>query len=497
MKLQVLILILVVAVIVFAVTFAAMYIDFGGNPDGPSGSTADLEARVTFLTTQAPASRLDPERGPEYEWHRDEGYDFLFHNDRPEPLAVGLVTMSCKCSQVQVAVLPDAWKQQQAPVYATLVLSAGSRLPGGAQAALLAVDAQAVAFAGQEVCARLKGDLRWQAITDRPEDMGVSIPAHAAGYVRLGFKGEALGPQRLTAEVWSRSRDSGLNTRLEVPVTFVQPVQGRLDGVEAPQDPNLPDSDLHVWSLGGLPTGFDPAKRDFYVWSSTRSKFGLELEPLSGEPFIVCSAPQPLSPAECRELETRLKSAVLAGYRVQVTVRESTNGQQLPFGPFRQHIRFHVEGELKPVVLNIHGKVRGDIDVVIPDERNHREREFIDLGTFSARQGCLRPNAAALEVPDLQQWLTADRQEYDFLDVKVREGASDAALGKKTWHLDLEFRKDSGHRGHFADRSRPGSPSSECYVYLNVYPSKEAAEKAPKEPLRRIRIPVRGYVTPE
>src|SRR5262249_50206569 len=108
------ILILVVAGAVFAVTFVSQLIPgrrTGTGPDTPtrlSNSKAKLYFPISGARWDNPGEAS--EGGKAVEVERAGSYAFWFQNDQPEPVQVGLQEKSCKCTRVEVAILPSAWK---------------------------------------------------------------------------------------------------------------------------------------------------------------------------------------------------------------------------------------------------------------------------------------------------------------------------------------------------------------------------------------------------
>src|SRR5690348_11442733 len=105
--------VVLLAVMVFGITFALNYL---GRPKPP---TPDINGQGTELLKPArslmfgrtvfPDNEKDP--GVEAELNASGHHDFWFTNDNEEELTVGLKSKGCRCSDIEMQVMPPEWKQ--------------------------------------------------------------------------------------------------------------------------------------------------------------------------------------------------------------------------------------------------------------------------------------------------------------------------------------------------------------------------------------------------
>ena len=362
---QTVVFLVILVVMVFAVTFASMYVrQTPTNPKANKGDGGPSGLRLTFRRDSYPM-KLGPRDDPKLaeEPLRSEfgvlaHFDFWFTNDNDQEVRVGLKKKNCTCSEVKLFLAPDGWRRQAAA-------QVGQRHELMADLVLPTVVA-----AGADSSAWL----------DLMNKEGVVIPPGAAGFVRLSWEGRR-GPapvqgQALTAELWTQT-PGGVPTVLRVGVLEVDPVHVDTKGL----------------SLETLGAG-DASTATMHCWSSTRLDFDFEIRPGRDNPLIVCSKER-LTEAEIAELaaveneravqQKRPPRPVLSGWRIQVTANErSKDGKRrLDEGPFVYPLtlvpaRMRVE---HPEVA-VHGRVRGDVMLESGDS--------IRLGEFKVRNGTSR-----------------------------------------------------------------------------------------------------------
>ncbi len=93
------------------------------------------------------------------------------------------------------------------------------------------------------------------------EKTSTVVPAGALGWVRLDWRGEAVGTRFLNADLWMNLRGGSLNALLEVGALIVDPIE---------VDRDVSAGNLHVRDL-------EAGKKLWIVcWSATRPSFHLK-----------------------------------------------------------------------------------------------------------------------------------------------------------------------------------------------------------------------------
>jgi hypothetical protein len=266
----------------------------------------------------------------------------------------------------------------------------------------------------------------WRVLSREDAD-GIAVPAHASGAVRLTWRGEEIGPKRLTAELRTQAGETdGTPVTLEVPVNFVQPV--RVAPEESLEEP--PDGEIKVGALGPG----DTRTLRLITWSSTREGFRLAPVP-PADPHVRCGPPERLEPAECDRLGRAHDTAVLCGYRIPVTVRERTaDGQELDLGPFTRRLEFTSDPDIDTVVVPLSGSVRGP--VTVGNDSNGGE---VALGTFERGTGKTGEITLSAEEGGLDLRVES---APDFLRVRLLEEKPAGAAGK-AWRVTVTVLPDS------------------------------------------------------
>jgi hypothetical protein len=372
-------------------------------------------ARLVFRETVWPHDPADPDAQLEFEWRRPGCHDFAFRSEGEGPVRVRLESTGCACTKVELGI-------------------AGAGAAGDA--------------------ARDSGTI-WHAL--RPEDAeGIAVPAHAAGALRVSWRGEELGPKRLTAELRLRPGEAEeAPVTLEVPLEFVRPV--RLAPADSLEEP--PDGEIETEALG---PGAARTLR-LIAWSSTRGHFSLKPAE-SADPHVGCGGPEPLGALECERLAREHGTRVLCAYLVPVTVRERTgDGNELDLGPFSCQIRLTSDADIEPAVVTLSGMVHGPLTV-----GTEADRGAVALGTFQRGEGKSRE----LTLSTAEERLDLRVEEVpDFLKVSLRE-APQGQHGK-VWRLTVAV-----------------SPNS---LIGSIPPHTAVVLRTTGSVSRRVRIPVTGY----
>jgi hypothetical protein len=405
-----------------AALFVVTYLHFAAvppRPEPPRREGEDFkEAQLRFPDLDRPG----PEEEPlELEWHQDAHRTFLFENPKDQPVRVALEKRNCKCTKVEIGVAPD----QSAP--------------------LTAEQADA------------DGGLTW-AVLDPGGDW-FTVPARAAGAVRLTWNGTSLGAQRITAELKTQANAAGVPRSLSVSVRFVRPV---FVGLEAEMASPAPPAEADLGEVRADEAG--PLTARFVCWSATRDRFGLEAGP-TDHPCVSVAAPRRLSDDEVEGLRKTSKKAVRCAYRVEVTVREQTDrADRLNLGPFRHAFTLKSDAVAAEVVTGyVTGVVRGEVTVGGPDDHDR-----LALGSFPADEdhtGVIDLTADA-GTPDLEV-----ESAPKYLRVTLAAGPPTAAV--RRWRLKAMFVPNS-LVGEF--------PPEDRVIVLRT--------RAPKP--RRVNVPVTG-----
>jgi hypothetical protein len=369
--------------------------------------------------------------------HQDGGhYDFVFQNANDVPVAVGVESMTCQCTNVEACTLtPDEWARYQkfradkGPVERSR-LSAQDGFP-------------------------------WKALT--PDDtVGLTVPAKAHGAVRVFWVGKGKKePEsvRLGVDLWLSPPgkwDERQQMRLALGIAYVHPVRfstTRLDvGTITPQTATLPAT--------------------IYCWSATRDDLHVKVK--NADPCFVYQVTPLKSAAQRQQLTDELRgqgtmTRVRSACRIEVTVYESKDGRQLDLGSFSRTVPVEVraDGEaVTPTLPVIHGRVVGDIKVATIEDKG-----VIDLKVFKA-EASTRARAKLWARPEA-------RLEYEgftprllgLKDVKLSKRPADNVGDWVAW--EIQFTVPPG--------LEPGALPEDSAIILREQGTK-----------RRLRIPLQG-----
>jgi hypothetical protein len=402
---QTVILIGVVVVLVFVVTYATTILGTTREQvkQGQVPGVPDLQLAFASPTTVPVPT---PDKGdappPPWEWQAPGHHDFWFRNDRADPVQVAVTALGCAaCTQVEMCVLPDELKGLKPEELDTRADDAS---------------------------------LPWQLLDS---NHGFTVPAHAAGGVRLKWqkKERAFGPQMLSAELGTESNKSaGHSIKLQVGLAWVDPVM--IGTEEALKEPPKEGKAGEV-SVGTLLAG-DVKTVNLLCWSLTRASFTLKPEP-PDDPCVTCDKPERLTEDECKKLsdENKIPTPILCAYRVPLTVRERTDGgKQLDMGRFRRTVKFTTDATAEVGQALIIGSVRGDITV-----GTDKERDLVLLGSFKRDEGTTKEVALTTERAGLD--LEVDSKDTTpLVTVELREEKGLGLLGK-TWTLAVSVPSDT------------------------------------------------------
>jgi len=453
---QIVLAVVAIVGVVAGITYVAQY-----STKGSRSLSSDLAQGATVnaasLTFPIKIMTFDPPTAGEFEMHAPGHQDFRFYNKNAVPVDLGLMTKSCKCSEIQACVLTaDEGKDfdTQAFVEAREMFAAAVQgVPGFLMQAIqmrdAAPDSQRLKLNWQN----LEPQAGAQAMKEMRMVSPVTVPPGGTGFVRFDWDGRKTkeGPDRLVIEVWTQARAGKATARdyvkLECPVTFAPPLHVSPDKVELDE-------------LGPK----DERTAEYFCWSGTRASFTISARPATPEPCISC-AWEPLNEEERLKLSEREKSRVLAGYRVRVKVRErADNGKPLDVGPFARRILLKSDMGEDEAVIGVVGAVLGDF-IVGSDE----DRGRILLESFPVRNGTSK------------QIVILARQS----GVSLQSGAAKVEPASLD-HVKATLKEDGVGRWRLLVKVAPNSPAgkipSEAAVVLRITGDQE----------RQLRIPIRG-----
>lgn len=450
-----------VVALVFVITFAFQYL--GGNKVKDPVPIPDKGK--PHLVFENPKIDPEKEKPPLKEWHTSGHHDFWFTNTTGSSVQLGLQSMSCKCSKAEVCILPEEkWKALPTEDRALQAESA---------------------------------ELTWTPLVEYVKDRkGVTVPAGAAGWVRLRWKSELLGAENLKAFVWTQIPSGEISNppqELQLPVIFVKPVfcmeEGKL------QDPTKIEKEMDEKSVGQLRLG-ESGKASFLVLSMTRPDFEVNPE-ASPSPCLTIGKAEKLQEKELAEVSKQMGQPVLCAHRVAVTVQEqAADRRQLDLGLFRYRVSLKTTLKTEEAAdAKVDAYVQGEVEGPILVEGGDQGRSRIDVGKFPARYDKVVEIVLYSSNAGLEMKLDGERtRATPFFKVQEPVEIKGAKVGK-TWQVDLTIEKETVE-GRFPDRStkepRPGY--DDCAVYLLVRKKAEPGVKN-EEPWRRIRIPIGGEAT--
>jgi hypothetical protein len=467
--------------LVFLVTFAMNYL--GSRPAAPQVTQGAAQRELKFYWKAVPgpayAAIEAEEKAPGHQ-------DFWFLNENKEPVKVGLRRKGCKCTAVELFVLPPSEAQG---TVAELIARGGpswnAQGPHSFFDGLLTPTFWSDPKAGDVLQALTAGDLASLAVSPAEllrSNESVTVPGGALGWVRLRWKAEKAGRQALAATLWLNEEEFGPSATLEVRAIFHDALRVK---------PRLELGILREEQLAGR-----GVTQEIICWSSTRPD--LRLEARSGEglgkpgsdPFVV-GTPIRMTDDELQKLEetNNQESAspiptigrVLAGYRIPVTLLAVSPDGKTPFeiGPFRRHITLSspdVPEDSKQVAVV--GRVRGPVLIGTEEDRGE-----IDFRPFPHSRGSSTERIVLQsDVPGLHLQLDTERTA-GFLEIRLRR-EKDRAAGRRVWNLTARV-KPKMATGVFPRREDPLFADSAVYLKMTI----------PGKPPGSVRIATRGTAT--
>jgi len=393
------------AALVFVMVFAGQYIGTSG-PSGPVGPAPVAQAELYFPVKQG------PQTGAHHNEEKSRGFqDYYFFNTRDKAVKVGLNRTSCRCSAVEVHVLPGDGVLWAAGHAAALLAAAPAGVVG-------------VSFAERAMLADAAKKAEGHEMLSRVET--AEVPAGAAGWVRLGFHSEKAGSNNLSAGLWFDGPDGKMATLETTVVTD-----------EAFRVP--PRLDASILTAEQLAKG---VSFDLFVVSSTRTTLNLVAHAVNtgaspkADPFVV-GTPERQGPAEVARVNAEYAkggSTIGCVYRIPVTLNAVSADGTTPFevGPFRRTIVIRcpdLPGSPEPKSVIVIGRVRGIVEIGNDDDSG-----LVSFGPFPKTRGktaniTLSSFAAGLE-------LTFDRDKTaPFLTATVP--APELIADRTTWQVKV------------------------------------------------------------
>ncbi len=457
----------VLVVLVFGITFFANYIgDSGTNNSGPAvapGNFTQLAFPIRSLPTEGGRYAFILERG-------HEGYaDFWFYNPNDSAVPVGLNRVACRCSSVEVWLMPRSILTERAAEAAGLCAE-GQGISGP-----LAVLTRMAATENAGRTTALESRAEHNTLHHAP----VEIAPGAVGWIRLKWKNNLLGRQKLDAQLWFHHASLGPTVVLEAWAYFQEPFTIGT----SPREVVLPDVSVDRLEQS-------PLTEVLYAWSHTRRTLDLRavsaaLGQRQADDAFVVGKPEPASSEEIAQLERTLGATdddapIRSAYRIPYTVYSRSPRGKVPFdqGLFMRRIQITLADEdLDKQEVRVQGAIQGDIHIEGP-----RTKLNIDLGTFSAADGTLDSvRTLTTTVPGLQLEVDPDRMAR-FVKVAL-DGPHATADGGRSWTLRVKV-EPKKILGRFPRLDDPELQDTAVYV-------RPVGGKG-----RALRIPLHGLATP-
>ena len=413
--------VVVLALLVFGITFALTYVGMPGKPPESDGEPAKLEeAKLSFVaTSQTPIV---------VEFLKEGSVDFWFRNENAKPVVAGLLKTSCECSGGKIYLLP-----------------VGSTMSPGQESVLEKT--------ATETTLVLNG-----------KD-GVTVQPNQVGWVRLQWSGRNE-KKSFKLTLWLNARDSGTTQELE---TFVQfcpsyQVQAQSMPFDANDASNLPRTEALL------------------CWSSTRRELGLtaefvgpkgENDPLTIERVErIDEKDYPALAQRLREVNLLIGEAnVLSAYRVLVTLRGVVGKTLIDAGPFNREMDLNLaEYAGEALKIRVHGSIASDVQVIGLTEGR------IDFSSFKSKQGAEHKLTLQSSTPGLE--LEVDERTAKFLDVKPPKKQPGA---EPTWEMIVKIKRGEV-TGRFP-RDQPEKYRDSAIYLRPVRPKNEPPARATRIPV--------------
>ena len=412
--------VLLFVVMVFGLTFAMNYL--GGlnevknpvqNKDNDSTKSSDnaddgSNQELTFLQKTYPSDGIS---AIENEYKLGGLQDYLFAHEGLLPLKIGLDSKNCTCTSVLVFELPAEW------------LKINNSKDAMGKINLMKIEEE---LSKVDVKANLE-----KQITPIPLEKNEQpiLKAGSVGWIRLQWKTEKMGPNRLTANIWMGKKGGGNESRLEALVNvqaalFVNPVELAIDVLS----PLVSEK-----------------KVAFKCYSSTRKSFDLIVKMTRPRPdeTIIIGKPVPLTIEELKNDEKQFAGApLLSGYLVPITASYSVPGGKdlMELGPFTRQIEFIItknnqkdlESDTR-VEAKITGKVEGEFRILDAEQRGR-----LSMGVFQRGLGSKKELKIETDLQGIDLELDIAKTT-PYLKVKLVSGWPQDLSGRRTWKYSVEI----------------------------------------------------------
>lgn len=450
--------VLIFGIMVFALTFAMNYLGGLSDPKTPvqikdnTPKNADsiddgVNQELAFLQKVYPSDGIS---AIENEFKMGGMQDFLFAHEGALPLKIGLDSKNCTCTSVLVFIIPPDWSKNLD------IKDAMGKIN------LVKIEE---ALSKNNVKNVLEKQITPVALEKNEQPV---LNGGSVGWIRLQWKTEKLGPNRLTANIWMGKKGGGNESRLEALVN----VQSAL---------LVNPMELSVDVLSPLV----PEKKAFFkCYSSTRKSFEFVAKMTRPRPdeTIHVGKPVPLSAEELKNDEKQFNGAsLLSGYLVPVTASYNVPGGKdlMELGPFSRQIEFIItknnnkefESDSK-VEVKITGKVEGEFRILDAEQKGR-----LSMGVFQRTMGAKRELKIETDLQGIDLELDMVKTT-PYLKVKPFTGWPQDVAGRRTWKYLIEIAPNSV--------SGPFPRDDEFYRDSSFY------LKSKGDSARTIRVPVEG-----
>lgn len=412
--------VLLFVIMVFGLTFAMNYL--GGfnepktqiqNKDNSTQKSSDVaddgtNQELTFLQKVYPSDGIS---AIENEYKMGGMQDYLYAHEGLLPLKIGLDSKNCTCTSVLVYGIPTEWvknnttKDVMGKINLQKLEEALSK-PGVKDG----LEKQIAPVALEK--------------NEQPVLNGGSV-----GWIRLQWKTEKMGPNRLTANMWMGKKGGGNESRLEALVNvqaalFANPVEIAIDVLS----PLVSEK-----------------KVTFKCYSSTRNSFDFIAKMTRPRPdeSIIIGKPVPLTNEELKNDEKQFGGApLLCGYMVPVTASYSVPGGKdlMELGPFSRQIEFVITKNNQKdlefdtrVEVKITGKVEGEFRILDAEQRGRLSMGVFQRGLGSKKELKIETDLQGIDL-ELDLAKTAP-----YLKVKPVSGWPQDVSGRRTWKYSIEI----------------------------------------------------------
>jgi hypothetical protein len=440
---QWLVAVIVLAVLVFGLTYAMNYLGWSKPKDEVKGTREVLKLR--FPKTKFGS---DPDSFMPVELNREAKADYWFINTNEQPLKMGLQEKpTCKCSSVQVFHLPSA-------AQGLLCAAAASQALLPVSLGLQVYVPPWVSFLDDYVAERIAKETQPVTLT---VDNETQVPANGLGLVRLTIKTEQVGPRPIKVKMWADQKRA-TPTELQVGLFIVSPIM-------------VEETHLGAITLKGR-SFWGAATNEMYCYSLTRDTLNLKAtvehdgRAPASDPLQVLGAPEKMTVAEMHAaLASKLpkfQEQVRCMYRAPVRLNErAKDGTPFELGHLRRRIHIAlVRGENdfedeRDAVLS--GEIKGEVMV------NTLQDGYIQFDTFQSAIGSKEETVAVqTDVGNLD--LEVDNaRTAEFLQADLEGPVQSPTSSRRSWTLKVQVRPNSV-RSKFPDPEAPAYRDSAVYL---------------------------------